>query len=248
MFLAPAELARTLAAGHQPATAQVAWNETMWTVTVTADADGCPLLLLPDDAGLATALRDSHGLDTAVALRFDDEPPLPCAPWLGSVWIAGWAEPVPAAGQRAAALAYADLNPVPELLDVGDSHTMWRVNVAEVRLQAGEEMTEIPAAEYTAAEPDPFYPLEVDLLLDLYDHHPEVLHALTHRLRHRLPTARRVAPLRMNRHGIVVDVHCADATDPRRFLVKHRDGVTEVGQVLPSLCRCDCADAAATNP
>lgn len=247
MFLAPAELARTLASGHQPATVQVAWNETMWTVNASAGPDGTPLLLLPDDDGLTAALRDSRGLDTAVALRFDDEPPLPCAPWLGSAWIAGWAEPVPESGQRDAALAYAEVNPVPELLDLGDGTTMWRVNVAEVRLQAGRDLTEVGAAEFAAAEPDPFYSVEVDLLLDLYDHHPEVLHALTHRLAHRLPSARRVAPLRMNRHGIVVDVHCDGAVDPRRFLIKHRKGVTDVHQVLPSLCHCDCADATATN-
>ncbi|ADD44576.1 hypothetical protein [Stackebrandtia nassauensis] len=244
MFVAPAELARTLTAGHQPATVQVAWNETMWTVNASADSEGTPLLLLPDADGLTAALRDSRGMDTAVAMRFDDEPPLPCAPWLGSAWVAGWAEPVPESGQRQAALAFSEVNPVPELLDVGQGHTMWRVNVAEVRLQCGDELTDIPAADYAAAEPDPFYPLEVELLLDLYDHHPEVLHALTHRIEHQLPSVRRVAPLRMNRHGIVVDVHCAESVDPRRFLIRHRQGVTCVDQVLASLCRCDCAAAA----
>lgn len=247
MFLAPAELARTLAAGHRPATVQLAWNETMWTVTVTADAEGCPLLLLPETGDLTRALSDSRGLDTAVALRFDDEPPLPCAPWLGSVWLAGWAEPVPEAGQRDAAMTFAEINPVPELLDIGDSHRMWRVNIAEVRVQNGSDLTEIDRDEYAAAEPDPFHPQEVDLLLDLYDHHPEVLHALTHRLAHRIPGAQRVAPLRLNRHGVMVDVHCADAVDPRRFLVKHHKDVTDVCQVLPSLCHCDCAEARPTG-
>ncbi|HZE37372.1 MAG TPA: hypothetical protein VE172_01020 [Stackebrandtia sp.] len=241
MRVAPAEIVRTLAAGHRPANVHIAWSDVIWNVPAATDPQGTPLLLVPDDGRLADCLRQTDGLDAAVALRFDDEPPLPCAPWLGSGWVSGWAEPVPAAEQRATALRFHDANPLPRLLDVGHGVTLWTVDVAEVRLEYGERVTVVEPEQYAAAEPDPLYPIEVELLLDLFDHHPEVIAALTHRVRHVIADAARVIPLRINRHGVIADVHRADHPDPRRCFIRHRGSAANLREVLHDLACCDCA-------
>ncbi|MGH8882295.1 MAG: hypothetical protein ACRD0P_33935, partial [Stackebrandtia sp.] len=85
------------------------------------------------------------------------------------------------------------------------------------------------------AEPDPWYGMEMELLLDLFDHHPEVLAALRHRVRHTLPSARNITPLRIDRHGVIVSV--GDET-PSYYHVPHRHGASDLPQLLNAMtCR-----------
>ncbi|CAM3236439.1 DUF2470 domain-containing protein [Stackebrandtia soli] len=239
----PAEIVRTLAAGHRPAVVHTVNMGDAVAVPSAVDVDGTPLLLTADLGPLGRALAEPTGLDAAVAVRFDDEPPLPCAPSLGSAWLSGWAEVVPVERRRDAAIAFSRSNPLPELLDVGAGFTLWRLEVAEARWENGESVVTVDDHAYATATADPWYPIEVELLLDLYDHHPEVLDALTERMRERLPQAERVTPLRINRHGITLDVHCGESA--RRYLVRHHGDVADLPRLLHGLTCCRCLRRAA---
>ena len=234
----PAEIVRTLAAGHRPAHPHVIGQSEPPPVASITDPDGTPILLLADASPTARHLRTC---DPSIAVRYDDRPPVPDAPWLGSAWICGWAEPVDAPDRQALAVSFADHHPVPDLLGIGSTHSLWKIEPVEIRLDDGEAPIEIPVADYREATADTWYPLETSLIMDLTIHHSDVLDALLHRIRHRLPEARRLTPLRMDRHGIIVDVHCAD--DSRRFLIRHRPGVASPAQVLHGLACCTCHHA-----
>lgn len=231
----PAEIVRTLAAGHRPAHPHVPGHAEAPPVPAIADPTGAPVLLLADDSPISCGFRNS---DPSVAVRYDDQPPVPNAPWLGSGWICGWAEPVCAHDQLALSVAFADHHPVTKLLGIGDTHSLWRVEPAEVRLENDEGLVEIDIDSYMSATADAWHQWETDLIMDLTVHHPDVLDALLHRIQHQLPQARHLNPLRMDRYGTVVDVHCDD--ESRRFLVRHRPGVESPSDVLHSLACCTC--------
>ena len=237
MTASPAEIVRTLSPGHRPAHVHTAGNETVWTVPAGTGADGVPLLLTRDDGALAQTLNGSDGDDTAVALHYRDEPPFPDAPSRGSGWICGWARPIRADRSRAAALRFSDTNPLPELLDVGRGFTLWEGDVDEVRWERGDRVVEIPSADYAGAEPDPWYGMESDLLLDLYDHHHDVLDALRHRVRHVVTDADEVLPVRIDRYGVTVRVGDAPA---RHYLVRHRHAAANPEQLLCGMTGCRC--------
>ncbi|GAA4924920.1 hypothetical protein LX16_0012 [Stackebrandtia albiflava] len=234
MTAAPAEIVRTLTA-HRPAHLHLLHTDDTATPLSFTDPCGNPVLLLADNSPIIAALDGKAG----VALRYDDRAPVPGAPILGSAWLCGWAAPV--TRFRRLAIKFAAVHPVPELLDLGHGHRLWRVTPEEVALEQGE-LSQVPVGEYTAARPDDWYGLETDLVMDLRVHHPEVLDALLRRIRRRLPAARHVTPLRMDRHGTTVDVDCGDE-GTRRFLVRHRPGVNAPGDVLHSLAGCGCHPA-----
>jgi len=148
-----------------------------------------------------------------VALGVTDRPPVTGAPSLGRAWVSGWARPLAGAEARAAALEFVRVHPTEDLLLLGKGFVLYRMEAAEVRLQdvpgradQSGKVTVDPAG-YAAAEPDPLYPFERELLLDLADHHRGELAALVHRL---APWAGScgaiVAPLRLDRHGMVVEL------------------------------------------
>jgi len=230
----PAEIVRTLASGHRPAHPHLPGNLATEPIPVIADADAAPVILLADDSPVATALRG----DASLALRFDDRPPVPEAPWLGSGWVCGWAEPVDVDDQSELAGVFAAEHPVNDLLGLGDSHRLWRLSVAEVCLEDDSGLIEIDVDHYQSVEPDTWHRIEASLLMDLNVHHPDVLDALLHRIQHHYPAARRLNPLRMDRHGTTIDVFCDD--EVKRFLIHHRPGVTRPDQILHSLAGCRC--------
>src|SRR3954454_5087444 len=107
----PAEVARTLAAGHLPAVAHVACGRGPLPVRHVTDANGGVLLLSPKDGTLATALRPQRGADdTAMVLDISDVPPMAGSPALGRVWVSGWAELLQGDAERQAALDYAGID------------------------------------------------------------------------------------------------------------------------------------------
>lgn len=170
-----AEVARTLAAGHLPATAHIACRPGPYPVRHVADGQGRLLLLAPTRGALTAALRPTaDGVDdTALVLDIADVPPIAGAPSLGRVWVSGWATALHGDEARRAALDYADTDPATDLLDIGDSQVLHRVDVAEVRYERHGLLVDVDPDEYAAATPDPLAPIEFDLIADLADHHAD---------------------------------------------------------------------------
>jgi hypothetical protein len=149
--LLPEVAARTLAQGKMLGTVQVAWAASPFRVRHATDPDGNPILLCRTGSGLSQALHAVNGDDVAVVLCVEDFSP--GTAYLGRVWISGWAHPIGAENQRRAALDFADVNPVSDLLDVGDGFELHHIDVAEVRLERCGELLELDVEQYAAARP-----------------------------------------------------------------------------------------------
>jgi hypothetical protein len=167
-----AEVARTIAAGHMPASVHIACRQGPFPVRHVTDAQGRALLLSPRDGALTTALRPIEGnADTALVLDVTDVPPVAGGPSLGRVWLAGWAVPLAGDEARAAALDYADTDAAGDLLDIGDTQVLHRMRVDEVRYERDGVLFDVDPEAYAAAAPDPLRAIEFDLIADLADHH-----------------------------------------------------------------------------
>ena len=202
-----AEVARTLAAGHLPATAHIACRQGPYPVRHVADGQGRLLLLSPKKGALTAALRPTtKGIDdTALVLDIADVPPVAGAPSLGRVWVAGWAIALDGEQARQAALDYADTDPAADLLDIGDSQVLHRMDVAEVRYERHGVLVDVDPDEYAEAAPDPLAAIEFDLIADLADHHVD---EMSDYVRRRLgPAASRdddPRVVRLDRYGFMV--------------------------------------------
>ena len=202
----PAEVARTLAAGHLPAVAHIACRQGPYPVRHVTDSQGRVLLLAPRNGALTTALRPSEGNDdTALVLDISDVPPVAGAPSLGRVWVAGWAVALTGEQAREAALDYADSDPAPDLLDVGDSQVLHRMEVAEVRYERNGVLVDVDPDDYALAGPDPLRTIEFDLIADLADHHVDEMAGY---VRRQLGPAARPGDeprvVRLDRYGFMV--------------------------------------------
>ena len=177
-----AEVARTLAAGHLPASAHIACRQGPFPVRHVTDAQGRALLLSPRNGALATALQPIDGNDdTALVLDIADVPPVAGAPSQGRVWVAGWATRREGDEARSAALDYADTDAASDLLDVGDAQVLHRMHVAEVRYERNGALFDVDPDEYAEAGPDPLRVIEFDLLADLADHHVDEMSSYVRR-------------------------------------------------------------------
>ena len=133
-----AEVARTLAAGHLPASAHIACRQGPFPVRHVADGHGRLLLLSPRDGALAAALRPIARAPTTPPLVLDisDVPPVAGAPVAGpGLGVRLGVGCCTGEEARAAALDYADTDPAADLLDVGDTQVLHRMEVAEVRYE-----------------------------------------------------------------------------------------------------------------
>jgi hypothetical protein len=235
----PAEVARTLAAGHLPAVAYVACRPGPFPVRHVTDDHGRLLLLSPAGGALTTALRPQDGADdTAMVLDIADVPPTAGSPSLGRVWVSGWAERLSGASEREAALDYAAVDASGDLLDVGDGQVLHRMEVAEVRYERHSTLIDVDPDEYAEATPDPLRQVEFDLIADLSDHHLEEMAAYVRR--HLGPAAQPAGEpkvVRLDRYGFVVrlDERLARMAFPRPVTDRH-----DLAHVLhPVLChRC----------
>ncbi len=145
----PAQIARTLAAGRLPGVAQVPYHSSPYRVRHATDQAGRPLLLCREGGRLDGALTPREGDDTAVVLAVGEVRG-------ARVWISGWATALEDIEARAAALEFAAVNPVSDLLDVGRGFRLYRMDVAEVRLECpAGHLAEVDADDYAAAEPEP---------------------------------------------------------------------------------------------
>jgi hypothetical protein len=232
----PAEVARTLAAGHLPAVAYVACRPGPIPVRHVSDDHGRLLLLSPADGALATALRPQEGTDdTAMVLDISDVPPMPGAPSLGRVWVSGWAKRLDGSAAHEAALDYAAVDASGDLLDVGDGQVLHRLEVAEVRYEKHGTLIDVDPDEYAEAAPDPLHHVEFDLIADLSDHHVAEMAAYVRR--HLGPAAQpseEPRVVRLDRYGFVVrlDDRLARMAFPRPVTDRH-----DLAHVLhPVLC------------
>jgi hypothetical protein len=221
----PAEVARTIAAGHLPAVAHIACGRGPLPVRHVIDAHGRVLLLSPADGAFATAFRRSPGADdTAMVLDVTDVPPVAGSPVLGRVWVSGWTTRLDGDEARLAALDYAEIDATGDLLDVGESQVLHRMDVAEVRYERNENLVDVDPDEFTAAVPDPLRRIEFDLITDLAEHHLAEMSAY---VRRRLGSAFQPEDeprvVRMDRYGFLVrlDDKLARLAFPRPVTDRH---------------------------
>lgn len=140
-----AEIARTLATGAHPGQLRVAWHPAAHSIAHITDEFGQPVFLLDDASLLAGALHSDTEDDIAAVLHIN------AREHRTQLWISGWAAPLRGADERKAADAYAQKHPVGELLDLGRGATLYRIEVAEVRLGRGNTHYDIDIDEYYAA-------------------------------------------------------------------------------------------------
>ncbi|ROT31186.1 DUF2470 domain-containing protein [Micromonospora sp. HM5-17] len=249
----PAEVARTLAVGRLAGTAQVAYRPGPHQVRHATDPAGRVLLLVSIVSDLAAALRPRGGTSgVATVLDVRDLPPAAGAPSLGRLWISGWAEPLAGAEARQAAIDFAEVLPVGDLLDVGRQFTLYRFEPEQIRLERGGVLYDVEPAEYAAAEPDPLHPVERELLADLADHHgPEIAAFLRRQLGDVVPPPAspdepKPRVVRLDRYGMTV------AFGPRGHGLRARlafprpvSSPAELARLLhPVLCRGPACSAA----
>jgi hypothetical protein len=235
-----AEVARTIAAGHMPASAHIACRPGQFPVRHVTDAYGRALLLSPRDGALAAALHPAEGTDdAALLLDITDVPPIAGGPSLGRVWLAGWAVALTGDEARAAALDYADTDAASDLLDVGDTQVLHRMEVAEVRYERNGALFDVDPDAYAAATPDPLRTIEFDLIADLADHHvAEMTSYVRRQLGPVAGPADEPRVVRLDRYGFMVRVgdRLARLAFPRAVQDRH-----DLAHLLhPVLChRCN---------
>jgi hypothetical protein len=221
----PAEVARTLAAGHLPAGAHIACRQGPIPVRHVADSQGRLLLLAPRDGALTTALEPQEGNDdTALVLDISDVPPVAGAPSLGRIWVAGWAKRLDGDESRAAALDYADTDAAGDLLDVGDTMLLHRMEVAEIRYERHGTLVDVDPDEYAEASPDPLRSIEFDLIADLADHHvPEMTDYVRRQLGPAAGPDDKPEVMRLDRYGFLVRIgdRLARLSFPRPVTDRH---------------------------
>ncbi|WP_433065203.1 DUF2470 domain-containing protein [Dactylosporangium sp. CS-033363] len=199
------EIARTLAFGRVAGTVKAAASFDALPVPHAADEQGRPLLLARTGSGVDRDLAGLARRQVPVVLTVDDHPPLPGSPSLGRVRVTGLPVRLDPVAGRAAAHAFARANPVADLLDVGVSAALYRVEVQQVRVRHQHTWHVLDNAGYAAGEPDPLHEDEQHLLADLAGHHAAEIGAY---LRTRLAAAgtpvKRAVPMRLDRYGFTV--------------------------------------------
>ncbi len=174
----PAERARTVAA-RAAAALCVAGREPARPLAHATTASGQVLLLVSASGEAAATVEASPDRDVSALLMVSDRAPVPLRdPVRGQVWLSGWLTPVPERDLRAAALQFAEVRPAGDLLDVGASTTLLRLDLAEVVLREGERCTEVGPADFAAARPDPLLAVETRMLTHVDRCHPEVLQGI----------------------------------------------------------------------
>ncbi len=239
----PAEVVRTLVAAGHPG--QLHLPEAAWPVEVehAAEPDGTPLVLVEDAAPGAELLPAAGADDVAALLTVPDLTPYGATPSRGEAVLLGWVAPLGGAAARAAADAFAAVRPLPALLDVGHGRTLYRMDVAEIRLDAEDRTAPVDADDYRRATPDALHLREADLLADLNDHHPEVQDALLRWARAALPSASAARPVRLDRHGLLLRVTAGEVVRHLRLAFRRpATDLPDLASTLHGLCcrRCPC--------
>ncbi|MFL6142761.1 MAG: DUF2470 domain-containing protein [Labedaea sp.] len=195
----PGERARTIAA-LGPATLLPSTDgaEKVTPLLHHVHSDGTVTALLPEGHELLAAAEAG----TTTVAEVVDLAPVPLRePVRGLLWITGWlrAENGPAA--RQIALEVAQSRPDPRLLDLGHGAAMVRLEPASLVLADPEGTYPVRAADFAAADPDPFRAEEAGWLRHLELSHPDVVGQLARHLPESLRGGH-VRPLGLDRYGL----------------------------------------------
>jgi hypothetical protein len=146
-------------------------------------AEGDVLLVVPTDGEVATAVRHARDGDLAALVMVTDHAPVRLRePVRAQVWLSGWLTPVEVGEERAAAVAFAEVTPVGDLLDVGRGTSLLRMDLAEVALGEGGAVAELTPEAFLAADPDPLVEVEAAVLQHMDAEHRAELALLRSRL------------------------------------------------------------------
>ncbi|RBY84779.1 DUF2470 domain-containing protein [Blastococcus sp. TF02A-26] len=222
----PAERARTVAA-RAGAALCLPGREPARPLAHATTAAGQVLVLVPSGGEAAAAVEHSPERDLSALLMVSDRAPVPLRdPVRAQVWLSGWLTPVPERDARAAALEFAAVRPAGDLLDVGRTTTLLRLDLAEVVLREGERCTEVGPADFAAARPDPLLAVETRMLTHVDRCHPEVLATLARLLPAGSVGAEDVVrPLGLDRYGY-------------RLRIERPRGATDVRIAFPRPLTC----------
>ena len=261
----PAEIVRTLAAGHFPARVRtecgsvgpvdaLAASPTEFAVTHVTDRMGRILLLVTEDGPADRALRPVAADTDAVAqLVIADRQPVPSSPWRGRVTMSGWATRLAGSSAQQAAMDFAEVSAVGDLLDVGRGSVLYRLDLAEIEwctpaygsVDAGPDglrRVDVDVDAFLDAEPDPFGADEQKLLADLADHHDDLLAELCAQVRATtVPEATNPRALRLDRYGLTLGVDAGREVRWIRAAFRYPiANVRELAEVFHLLACCRC--------
>jgi hypothetical protein len=263
----PAEITRTLAAGHLSARVRTV-SGAEFAVQHVTDRMGRLLLLVAEggaaERGLRPVATEAGGpvdTDSIAVLTVADRPPVCGGPWYGRVELTGWATRLTGTTATRAALDFAEAKPLGELLDVGSGMTLYRLDLAEIDWTApgyatgAEDPDELRTLEvdvdaFLDAEPDPFGADESALLADLADHHSDLLEELCSQAKEAaVPGAESARALRVDRYGLVLGVQ--EAGEERWIRAGFRGPVAdrrELAEIFHLLACCRCRPGGAEPP
>ncbi|WP_370440872.1 DUF2470 domain-containing protein [Kineococcus halophytocola] len=213
------------------------------------DAWGGLLLLVDDDSPLharLSALRtEDHRPGVPVVLDVLDVPPGQAVLPRARLSVTGWAEAILPADQRRVAQTAAAVRPLGALLDVGTTRSVWRLEVADVRVTTAEGVHLVPEEEFTTATPDPLYEDEDGLVTHLEAAHRDALvgWVLDTLPPHEAQRTREVAVVGADRYGLDVLVTVGAGTTVLRasFTTPVR-GAGDVAGALCGLFGCPCRE------
>jgi hypothetical protein len=168
--------------------------------------------------------------------------------------MSGWATRLSGVAAQRAAMDFADVNPVGELLDLGRGSVLYRLDLAEIEWCTpgydaadtgpdGLRRVDVDVDAFLDAEPDPFGAEEEKLLADLADHHTDLLAELCAQARETaVPGAVSARALRLDRYGLTLGVEVAGA-DERWIRAGFRHPITDLRELaevfhLLACCRC----------
>ncbi|WP_106210410.1 DUF2470 domain-containing protein [Kineococcus rhizosphaerae] len=205
------------------------------------DAWGGLLLLLEDGSPVHRRLveleTDARWRGVPAVLDVLDVPPGQAALPRARLCVTGWVEAVLPADQRRVAQTAAAVRPLGALLDVGTTRSIWRLEVADVRVTTAGGVHLLEDEQFTAAAPDPLYDDEDGLVAHLETHHRD---ALVGWVLDTLPAeqareTREVAVVGADRYGLDVLVTVGDGTTTLR--AGFAEPVTHEHDVARALCR-----------
>jgi hypothetical protein len=224
-------------------------HTTTFRVQHLTDLDGQMLLLVEDGTALHSQLENQLRVqalaDVPGVLDVLDVPPGQLCLPRARLCVVGWAEPIARQDQRTAADDAAAARPVGALLDVGRGWSLYRFDVAEIRITTAAGTELVSAADFASALPDPLYEGEDEIVEHLETYHRDRL--IAYALRQLPASAARdlheVSVAGLDRYGM--DLLCGIGTDHRKLRASFDAAVADPDGLARQLCLllgCPCGD------
>ncbi len=172
--------------------------------------DGSATVLLADEHPLVGTAWQSPRTELTAVLEIADPTPVQLRePVRGLLWLTGTIRLLSGEQARADVLAVAEQRPDSRLLDAGHGASVLKLDPASLVLADAEGTCSVPAAEFSAARPDPFCLLEDGWLRHLESSHRDVVGLLARHLPEELRGGH-IRPLGLDRFGLRLRVESAD--------------------------------------